>query len=317
MPVQLYFNELSTLDEFRSFNYSKLKFSEFIHLVKSLINSGCENSLYTPENFTNTKLSENYHIYNWINDDQVDIDLKRFLKLKLSRSQSSDIEKDNLSLDILYEGRQTTGIKLAYIHDGLSISLPLNQCWEQDVNCTSQELDDVSGDLNENNVVVKNISIIDEIVNYQDWINEKLSDLIIDGNSIWDQRKILFKNIDFSPSTQKQLQSIPSGSPHLNQVLNKLQAINTYCEECKVNDTDLDLYKLPFKITGEHENIHKNDKSKTVRTIMCSDGLERFFELHARLTPGDWRMYFYPVNDSSTVLLGYIGRKLYSLNFPT
>ena len=46
------------------------------------------------------------------------------------------------------------------------------------------------------------------------------------------------------------------------------------------------------------------------RTFHCHDGVLRVFSWHVRVTPGAWRLYFYPLPGEHKFIIGYIGSHL-------
>lgn len=52
-------------------------------------------------------------------------------------------------------------------------------------------------------------------------------------------------------------------------------------------------------------------------TFRCPGGEYRLFSWHARLTPGAWRIYFYPEETTRQVIIGHIGHKLANKSYRT
>ncbi|MCI0528399.1 MAG: hypothetical protein L0Y56_13245, partial [Nitrospira sp.] len=52
------------------------------------------------------------------------------------------------------------------------------------------------------------------------------------------------------------------------------------------------------------------------RTFRSPDGEERIFSWHVRLTPGSWRIYFFP-EEAGKMIVGYIGPHLPTVSYPT
>ena len=45
-------------------------------------------------------------------------------------------------------------------------------------------------------------------------------------------------------------------------------------------------------------------------TFKCSEGEERLFSLHVRITPGAWRLHFCTELGPEKIIIGYIGIKI-------
>ncbi|MCW6035527.1 hypothetical protein K4A83_04460 [Spirulina subsalsa FACHB-351] len=90
------------------------------------------------------------------------------------------------------------------------------------------------------------------------------------------------------------------------QVRKRLFELETAAKEWKGGAFDY-LNTLPSKATPESESRLRQFTSRL--TIPCPDGEQRLFSLHLRLTPGAWRLYFFPVQ-SAQIIVGYIGLKI-------
>lgn len=92
----------------------------------------------------------------------------------------------------------------------------------------------------------------------------------------------------------------------LRQVLKRLFELEEYCKTWESGAFDFDA--LPSKVSPESESRLKELKDKL--TFQCSDGKKRIFSLHARMTPGAWRIHFCTELGPGKIVIGYVGSKI-------
>ena len=52
-------------------------------------------------------------------------------------------------------------------------------------------------------------------------------------------------------------------------------------------------------------------------TFQCPDGKPRVFSWHVPMTPGAWRLFFYPDGRKRKAFIGHIGSKLPNVSYAT
>lgn len=135
------------------------------------------------------------------------------------------------------------------------------------------------------------------------------------GRQIWEKRKTLFPNLTFCGKAQEQLNGWSASNTVLNQVLESLTFLNTFCE--KLADGTYDCYSaealreigLNHRVSGESETVMKNPQLRKQRKFWLPEGREKIFENHVKLTNG-YRIHFYPENGENHIYIGYIGSHL-------
>jgi hypothetical protein len=70
-----------------------------------------------------------------------------------------------------------------------------------------------------------------------------------------------------------------------------------------------------MKISPESDSTLR--QYETEHSFVCPDGVRRLFSWHGRLTPGAWRIYFLPAPVTDRIVIGYIGKKLPGVLYPT
>ncbi len=71
---------------------------------------------------------------------------------------------------------------------------------------------------------------------------------------------------------------------------------------------------LPSKITPESDQTLQQFRQE--HTFLCPDGIERLFSWHARYTPGDGRIFFFPDEGRRKIIIGHIENKLPTVMYP-
>ena len=144
------------------------------------------------------------------------------------------------------------------------------------------------------------------IQKHEQWISDRIKIEVYNGSDIWNQKEELFPSLEFCSNVSKQLQNIGNGEQILKQIIKRLRELEDYCKSWQ--DGSFDLSKIPTKITPESDSRKKELKEKL--TFQCPDGNKQLFSYHARMTPGAWRLHFYPEEQSRKIIIGYIGVKI-------
>ena len=92
----------------------------------------------------------------------------------------------------------------------------------------------------------------------------------------------------------------------IGQVMRKLFELENFISNTKSDFFNADL--IPSKATPESETREKKHQNEL--TFTCSDGIDRLFTWHLRITPGAWRLHFYPLMKKRKIIIGYIGEKI-------
>ena len=133
------------------------------------------------------------------------------------------------------------------------------------------------------------------------------------GSDLWKRREELFPSLQFCETAGEQIQALPSGNPMLRPIMKRLSEFENFCKNWHEGPFD------PQEITGRVtlESQVTLERFGQERTFRCPDGNERIFSWHARLTPGAWRVYFYPLEDKRQLIIGYFGSHLQTVSDPT
>jgi hypothetical protein len=291
--------------------------TQFINTMLTATRNGVSRTLRTHPEFQSCEIASGYMLQQWRNDSDVDLDERRFFKSLTTKSpfliDVPAIEQDALLSEFKYNIPTALGLGYAYLLDSLAVSLPSEELWNS--NTIEIEHCQIKPDesLSTEPVTVFHSSHPDHAKSHQKWITHRLASNILDGNDLWNRRGSLFPALSFCHSVEAQLQHLNSGSPLLIQVVKRLFEFENHCKDWEEGPFIADL--LPSKASPESAATIQQFGAE--RTFLCPDGTKRIFSWHVRLTPGAWRLHFYPEAKDHTINIGYLGPHLSTVNDPT
>ncbi|KST66984.1 hypothetical protein [Mastigocoleus testarum] len=311
MDLEMVLNELSLKTPVGDRYEARQLMSQLIGTLRQATANGANRVLRTSDEIHSLELAPNYRISQWRNDPKVDREESRFFKTLVTKAPFwTDVFeefKDEFDLsDIKHQGELVRGIGFALIIDALPISFNSEKRW----NCCYLSLEIIRIDANQE-VVDETVKIVhaschNHVLVHADWIKNRIRTEVTNGEQLWSRRQELFPSLEFCDDVSKQIQSLDTGKPMLTQVLKRLLELEEYCKTWKNGAFDSDA--LPSKVTPESESRLNQFKDKL--TFECSDGKKRVFSLHARMTPGAWRLHFCTELGPGKIIIGYIGPKI-------
>jgi hypothetical protein len=317
--MELILNDLSLNNPAPDTYSGRELMNQFILLCKSAIEYGAERSLRTTESFYNTQIAPDYSISNWLTDSEVDLEYRRYLRSLAHKAPYIDtIDKDiynlHLSSDFNIDGQRVTGLGAAYLLDGLSISLKSENRWlVSRIHLNMEYLDEELNEIINEEIHINHASQTNHLEEHQEWFQTQKLNRIIDGKDLWARKHTLFPQLIFCESVREQVWDFHHGNPMFRQTIKRLSELNTFFTEW--TGGAIDLSSFPTKITPESKETLKRFNSE--HTFQLPNGEYKLFSLHARMTPGAWRLFFAPDDDESKGIIGYIGPKLPNVTYPT
>ena len=312
MDLEMVLNELSLKTPVGYRHRARQLMSELIRTLRQATANGVNRVLRTSDEIHSLELAPNYRISQWRNDPKVDREESRFFKTLVTKAPFwTDVFeefKDEFDLsDIKHQGELVRGIGFALIIDALPISFNSEARWD----CCYLNLEVIRIDTNNEEIVDETVKIIhascrNHVREHADWIKNRIRTEVTNGEELWNQRQELFPSLEFCDNVSKQIQCLDNGKPMLRQVLKRLFELEEYCKSWKNGAFDFDA--LPSKVSVESESRLKQFKDNL--TFKCSDGKKRVFSLHARMTPGAWRLHFCTELGPGKIIIGYIGPKI-------
>ena len=319
MDLEMVLNELSLQPLADDIPAAKQRMSELISTMSAATKAGVSRVLRTHKDLNADELAHNYPLARWRNDRDVDqVARSYFRSLATKAPYLTDISDVTITdkvdgSDFFYEGKNATGLGIAYILDALALSLRSESRWfpaHLEINYTSLDID---GEILEEPVSVMHASHRDHIlITHAHWIRDRLSTKIGNGSDIWKQRERLFPSLQFCESVGEKLQSLNSGNPQFHLVAKKLYELEKFCQQWQESGGAFKLENMPLRGSVESEATLTTYKQE--HTFLCPDGEDRVFSLHIRITLS-WRLHYYPVSDKQQLIIGYIGEHLPTKNY--
>lgn len=319
MSVYAVFNELSveeqTCARHESIYTARLWVENFSSLFYQARQQGIK-GLRTYRHFHEIGLVNGYSLPDWANDSEVDLELRLRVKNLFEALYHIEEFPENGIGDPLYEYRYDSitanGLGAAHLLEALAISLLTHTCWETfSLPLTISEMNEETGEITETEDKVQHISALNHLVQHTEWLKRRLQVRIYNGKDLWTRRSSLFPSLQFCDSTSAQIKMLRE--PRLQQIYKKLLELETYCRQWKSGPFD----KFAVKYCTGESDVTKQMFGQE-RTFLCPDGESRLFEYHIRYTPGDGRIFFFPLirDEGNTIIIGHVGDKLPTVKFP-
>jgi hypothetical protein len=309
--MEMVLNELSLRHSAPDIPTARQWMSELIATIRSVKKQSTHSiSLRTQYDFHATQIAPNYPLRRWLNDQEVDREERRFIKVLATKSPFSnevtkpeiqDLENNQGNYEYRHQGETAIGLGVASLLDLLPVSLLSEPCWD----CSRLTVE-VTGIDDDDETIIVHASRSSHVREHADWIQSCTQVKVRDGIDLWHCKEDLFPHLQFCNAVEKQLQTLLANDPMLRAVKRRLLDLENYSNNWSSGAFDLNT--LPSKATPESDSRLKQFKKEL--TFDCPDGESRLFSLHVRMTPGAWRLYFYPDLGPGQLIIGYIGPKL-------
>ncbi|MEG4045068.1 hypothetical protein [Microcoleus sp. Pol17_C1] len=312
MDLEMVFNELSARTLAPDISTAQQWMSELISTMREAKRCGLK-GIRTQADFNAMFLAENYPLSRWRNDPQVNREEQTFLRTLATKNPLSvDIPDLDIKIkveapdcELILQGSQAEGFKVAHYLETLAISLNSESLWNSSsLNLELIQIDD-NGELIEESVEVLHASQKNHVLEHADWIKKRQQTAVVDGLELWKRRAELFSSLEFCDRVSQQIESLVDPKM-LRQVVRKLFELDELSKSW--TDGALNLDNLPSKASPESESRLKQLREQL--NIQCLDGKKRIFSLHIRMTPGAWRLHFCTELGPGKIIIGYIGPKI-------
>jgi len=314
MSLEMILNELSHKHPAENIHVARSWLSNLCETILAGSNIGIKKVLRTDGSFFQIQLAPGYFLPNWLNDRQVDEVERLFFRTIITKTPFlRDLEPLEVTervefSECFFDGEKANGFLYAYLLNALSVSLLSHPKWDipKIENVIIHQLNESSGDLEENPESLRHASRAEHLASHQTWIIEQIQDSIRDGNDIWHRKDELYRSLIFCDSIRRQLKKINSSHPVFPQVKQRLDELESYCRNWTTGAFTPNA--LSTKARPESEATLQQFGKE--RRFECPDGVEREFSWHVNLNPGAWRLYFYPLEHERRIIVGYIGPHL-------
>jgi len=308
--MDLFFNELSlhvASDRFAANQW----FEALGGLYKNAASLGL-GEIKVPEVFFQHSFTDRYTFFQWIDDKGFDADLRLLLKSKITTTPVIEamLKEKETSIsrvfDCLYRGQNALGLGAAspYMFNALSISMVSDSIWDEayiGVNITIFDGEDLNEEACDIRHIYQNLHLNIHTV----WLQAQKRPNVPNGQVLWLKRNTLFPNLIFCDHVRGQISGFSGNQPEFIQMQKRLYELEEYASKRQAGVFNAEA--LPSKVTPESITRGNEFASKLIRD--CPDGKTRFFDWHARFTPGAGRIHFFPLEDSNKIIIGNIANQ--------
>ena len=209
-----------------------------------------------------------------------------------------------------------SALKAALWHKGYLLSFASHWPWnDSPILAVSEQLDKNDGEIIIQDVQLINLHHIEVLRNIEGDIRQRQKMNISSGKGLYEQRKILYPELELCGKTQSQLTIWPHSHSTLEQVIESLAVLNKFCEQWQqdifpdYSHQTLRELGLNHQVSGESTTVKQTPKLLRSRQFYLPTGKKVDFENHIKLSNGI-RLHFYPEAENRLIYIGYIGSHL-------
>lgn len=315
MQPELILNELSLQPLAPNLFQARGHMSALVQTIIAATRQGARRSLRrdVPE----FDLAAGYSLSKWRNDgeaDQAERSYWRSLETKYPlENDLEEIAGKARGYDFYLDESTARGLGYVWLTDGIALSLANDPRW----NTTSLDLKtqylNEEGEMIDALEPVRHASQPTHIQHHAAWLKSASRIQIETGEELWQQRAQAFPHLAFCDAVEDQLNLLPSPEM-LKQVVQWLNRLNEYCSTWQRGPFDHHQISSG-RISPEQPGTMAQYGSQ--RTFRCPDGEMRPFIWHCKLALQAWRIHFVYDLGPGHILIGYIGKHLPTVNFPT
>src|SRR5579859_1259350 len=320
MDLEMVLNELSLRPLARDVYAARQRMAEFVQTINVATRQGFRGMLRTSTDFNAEELAPDYPVMRWVNDKSVEPDLRNFyLKLATNAPFLIDVHDSSIQesfglSDFFWGEEQAIGLGVAFLLDALAVSFRSDSCWfDSHLQLKISQIGD-DGELTDTFEDIPHASHYSHIHEHLAWISRRLRSNarteVHEGLDIWSGKEKWFPHLYFCDKVREQFQELHRGDPRLLSILKRLYELEDYCNGWQHGPFD---HTKINKATPESPDTLEVYGSE--RTFLCYDGEFRVFSWHIRLTPGPWRIHFFPLPEEKKLIIGYIGHHLNTVKF--
>src|SRR3984957_1851337 len=310
MGLEMVVNELATSAPAADVYKARECMSRFILTIRRAVTLGASRVLRTSEDFSETLIAPEYSISHWSRDDENDRDARRYLWSLSTKAPYTDGLPDLAGLlltnEYQFNGAVAHGLGVACSIDGMAVSIDSTGAWNfSRVPLIRECLSDEPGsEIESSEEFVVHASSLRHVNEHEVWIRGKVGSSVSDGIDLWHRRIELFPALQFCARLQGELSALGKSNVMLQPTIKRLNDLNTYCRNWTEGEFNPD--EVPGKVTPESATRLRQYGQELM--FVCPDGKTQLFSWHARMTPGPWRLHFWPDRRTRTIVVGRVGR---------
>lgn len=206
--MELILNELSFDGSAIDLDTARCWMEELGRTINAVTIRGSERILRTHRDFLSIKMTSNYSISDWLNDQTVDRDIKRFILSLAGKSPFiEDLVKDvelkvRMSTEIKIGHREANGLRLAELRNDPVVGV-MSEEWRQNPLIISVDRLNSDGILKHEDSKVRNWHHSSEVERDRNWIRDRLADEVNSGEDLWNKRNLFLQKVEFVPNAEK------------------------------------------------------------------------------------------------------------------
>lgn len=317
--MEIVFNELSACGDHRSPNDAQQGMHRLVRVAKSIIRHGADRTIRTTSDFMGRYLAPDYRIANWLNDNTVDLEERRFVKAIAGKApwveecfSAEENSRENI-LEFIFHGELALGLGVAFLWDAPAVTLDGSGRFGCDPAPVSLRTLDENGEVKEETVEACCLSTLDQLGLRDQWIRKRVQTEVRTGTELWRRKDSLLANLVFCSDAIEQLQSLGGHEPYFRQVVRHLFEIDRAAADWVVGSFSLG----GVSWSEESAETLKHPDYGPLRRFACPDGKKRIFSFHTKPTGGKVRVHFFPVREMRIAYVAYIGPHLPTVRYGT
>lgn len=293
------------------------RMGELVSLLRSLYGLGCERVLRTPRWFYMSELAVGYRLAKWL--DALDRDTRQLVKSVAAKMPLIEVELETIEREggcryaFRCEREAAAGLGLAYLLDGLAVSLQGDLRYECDPANLDLDAVDAAGRPFSEAVEVCNLSRPDQVALRASWITETCAPHATSGEELWQARERLLPGLVFCVEAERQLRSLSGVERGYRQIVRHLTAISSSLLTWR--DGAYEPAAVTWSVESPETLRHPVHGPKRIFTFPTGERVK--FSHHTKPTGEAKRIYFVARSEPQRVVyIGYIGPHLSSVLYP-
>jgi len=314
---ELVFNDLSVCKAASRTSAAEW-FSTLMETVADLIDEGiCKAELHADRNLYELDLiPDEYGFQEWVDDPATDHDL-RILAWHLTTMTPvakrfyADVQHtdDFVRSEFFCGTERCEALGVALCWDGIAVSLPSSKSWCVPEIAIAQHLYDE--DLTTCRCIshrVRHASMPEHVDSVIDNWRHAALEKITSVTELIEHWSLLLPQLDLCVERDRKTLPSLSNRDTLYSVLGRLYSLNRSCERWQRGGTGGPEYD--FRARPESKETLARDELKQQRIATCPRRGEAVFEMHGKVQPAGYRMYWFENAVEQRFTIGYIGPHL-------
>jgi hypothetical protein len=316
--MDIMLNELSYVSPAATRSDAIVHMALLLQTIRALTAVGVQRTLRTVRHLVSTGLAPGYLIAQWMNDDAVDREERRYFKTIAAKAPFLDdllrsaSETRMTEFDFRFRGQTAIGLAVAYLLDGPAVSFRTVEEFRVDPLLVALHSLGNDGNFSEGEVPVCNLHDPEQVANRRTWIASRIEaergaqQAMTDGSQLWRNRLLRWSHLEFCPAVEGQVSILNGTEEYFRQVIRHLDLI-----EAAVNGWDHGRFPLKGVVWSyESQSTMNQPALASMRDFVFEDGVKRRCEPHTKMLGANMRIHFCPDLPSRKAFIGYIGGHL-------